>query len=515
MQSFLQRHAPEIKGVLSGFDRIRFRGSLRQLSYQSGFMKFLTYMSVLLKDFKDWAQSLTTQVRLATDKLAESAGRPVVYLYSSQVRKEDVALRIAQADHITQGLIAVLTCVEPCFTWHVRKDPQRRLLVLEPFSGKCLHQYFYFLHPQLGLMHVRLQTWLPFTVHVCLNAREWLAQELLRRKMGFEKRDNCFVDLADVEETQRVFNELMQTDWSWLLDDLLQAVHPSAAHMLGKAPPAYYWSADETEWATDVMFRSPESLSKIYQPLVRHAITTHDAGNVLRFFGRRPLVKRLTEAEVTSSLGTRAEGIRIKHQLESNSVKMYDKQETVLRVETTINDPSELKVMRGTEQEPENIELRKMRKGVADMTRRGDASQSINNRFLESVSAVTHAEPLQTTIDPLCRPTKLKGRRVRALSPFQPEDARLLSAVSRSEFMLHGFRNQDLRTLLFDGEQALTQKQQAGKVTRLLRILRAHGVIRKVRKSHRYQVTTTGRLQITAIIAAQHAATTQLVQIAA
>jgi len=411
MQSFLQRHASEIKGVLSGFDRIRFRGSLRQLSYQNGMMKFLTYVSVLLKDFKDWAQSLTTQVRDSTNQLAESAGRPVRYLYSSQVRKENVALQIAEKDQITEGLIAVLTCVEPCYTWHVRKDPQRKLLVLEPFSGKCLHQYFYFLHPQLGLMHVRLQTWLPFTVHVCLNGREWLAQELLQRKMGFEKRDNCFVDLADIAQTQQVFDQLMQTNWCSLLDGLLQTVHPSAAHMLGKAPPSYYWSADETEWATDVMFHSRESLSQIYQPLVRHAITTHDTGNVLRFFGRRPHVKRLMVASVESYLGTRAEGVRVKHQLDSNSVKMYDKQGTVLRVETTINDPSELTVQRGTEKDPQAVKLRRMRKGVADMSRRGDASQSINNRFLESLSAVTHDEPLKTTIAPLCRPTELEGAR--------------------------------------------------------------------------------------------------------
>ena len=422
MNTFLRNHESQIKGVLSGFDRIRFRGSLRQLSYHSGMMKFLTYVSVLLKDFKDWAQGLTTQVRDATQMLAESSGRPVRYLYSSQLRKEDLALEIAKRDGITAGLIIVLTCVEPCMTWHVRKDPERKQLVLEPFTGKCLHQYFYFLHPQLGLMHVRLQTWLPFTVHVCLNGREWLAQELLKRKMGFEKRDNCFVDLADVDETQRVFNELMQTNWGGLLNGLLQTVHPRANDMLGKAPPAYYWSADETEWATDVMFRSRESLSKIYDPLVRHAITTHDTANVLRFFGRRPLVKRLTAMGVETYLGTRAEGVRVKHQLGSNSVKMYDKQETVLRVETTINDPSELTVQRGTEKDPQAVKLRRMRKGVADMSRRGNASQSINNRFLESLSAVSHEEPLKTTIAPLCQPTKLNGRRVRALSPFQPGD---------------------------------------------------------------------------------------------
>jgi len=515
VDSFLQRHASEIKGTLSGLDRVRFRGSLRQLCHWGGMMKFLGYVSVLLKEFKDWALDLTTEVREATRKLAESAGRPVRFLPSSAWRKEDIALRIAQEDGINEGLIAVLTCVESCATWQVRKDRERKLLVLEPHSGRCLHEYFYFLHPQLGLMHVRLQTFIPFTVHVCINGREWLARELTRRNLGFEQRDNCFVDLADVAQTQQVFDQLLETDWCAFLDGLLRTVHPSAAQMFGKAKPEYYWSADETEWATDIMFRSPEALAGVYQPLVRHAITTHDVRDVLRFFGKRPNVRSLQVDEVESSLGERVEGMRIKHQLNKNSVKMYDKQETVLRVETTIVDTSKLRVRRGSEQNPDDVKLRRMRKGVADLSRRADASQSVNTRFLESLSAVDCQEALQTTIAPLCQPTELGGRRLRALSPFQPAETRVLEAVNRGEFLLHGFRNQDLRALLFTGEQSLTRKQQAGKVTRLLRLLRAHGLIRKVPHSHRYQVTKTGRLQITAILAAQHTATSKLVQIAA
>jgi hypothetical protein len=104
---------------------------------------------------------------------------------------------------------------------------------------------------------------------------------------------------------------------------------------------------------------------------------------------------------------------------------------------------------------------------------------------------------------------------VRALSPLNPEDSQLLTAVGRPEFMLHGFRNQELRDLLFSHDKTKTIKQQAGKVTRLIRLLRAHGLIRKVRQSHRYQITNTGRVQITAILTAQQATTKQLASLAA
>ena len=514
MQSFLQRHASEIKGVLTGFDRIRFRGSLRQLSYSAGMMKFLSAVSVLLKDFREWAQGLTAGVRLSAEQLASEAGRRVVYLPSSQTRKEDYIREIAARDGITEGLIAVLTCVEPCLTWEVRKDAERKRLVLGQSSKKCLHQYFYFRHPRLGLMHVRQQTWLPFTMHVCINGRNWLAEDLKRQQISFEQRENCFVDVGDVTAAQRLLDAQRQTDWIALLSGLLQTVHPSHQTMFGIVPPAYYWSADETEWATDVMFRSPEALRKIYHPLVRHAITTYGPGDVLRFFGRRPLVSRLRTAAIESHLGTRVEGIRIKHQFNDNSLKMYDKQDSVLRVEATINNPGSFKVLRGTEQHPEDVQLRQMRKGVGDMARRADASQSVNERYLESLAAVAHEEPLQQIIAPLCRSTQLCGRRVRALSPWNPDDSQLLAAVARPEFILHGFRNQDLRKHLFSEEDTRTGKQQAGRVTRLLRLLRAHGLIRKVRQSHRYQLTSTGRTQITAILTAQQASTKQLASLA-
>lgn len=477
-------------------------------------MKILSVLSVLLKDFKEWAKGLTSDLRTATRKLAKDAGRRVIYLHSSQIRKEDCIREIAAKDGITQGLIAVLSCVEPCFTWQVRKNRERKLLVLEPVSGKCLYYYFYFQQPQLGLMHIRLQTWLPFTVHVCINGRDWLAEDLKREQISFEQRDNCFVDVGDVAAAQRLLDAQRRTDWSALLSGLLTTVHPTYATMFGNSPPAYYWSADQTEWATDVMFRSPESLNQIYSPLVRHAMSTYGPADILRFFGRRPLVNMLSTAEVESHLGKRVEGIRIKHQLQGNSVKMYDQQGSVLRVETTINNPEPLKVQRGTEKRPDDIQPRKMRKAVADMARRADASQSINERYLESLTAVSHAEALHQTIAPLCRPTKLGGRRVRALSPLNPEDSQLLTAVGRPEFMLQGFRNQDLRNLLFDKNDPQTIKQQAGKVTRLIRLLRAHGLIRKVRQSHRYQLTNIGRIQITAILTAQQATTQQLVSLA-
>src|SRR3990170_6495258 len=120
-----------------------------------------------------------------------SPQRPMIYLDNSHVRKEELAQNIAQRDRISEGLICVLRCVEPCYTFKVGPNRARQRWELRQQAAKCLHYYFYLQHPACGFLHVRLQTWLPFTVHVCLNGREILENQLRRERLGYVRRDNC------------------------------------------------------------------------------------------------------------------------------------------------------------------------------------------------------------------------------------------------------------------------------------------------------------------------------------
>jgi hypothetical protein len=374
------------------------------------------------------------------------------------------------------------------------------------------------MHPEFGLLHLRLQTWLPFTIQICLNGREWLARQLRQAGIGFEQRDNCFVRIKDVAAAQRLADQQLRTDWSGLLNDLRRLYHPVHETLFPQYLPEFYWSADETEWATDVMFRSPAALAQVYPGLVRHAFTAFGSEDVLRFLGRSPKVNLYRTSEVVTSLKVRPEGTCVKHRLNRNAIKMYDKQQSVLRVETTVNDPQDMKVLRPREGHPlEAKTWQRLRKGVSDLYRRAEVSQKANERYLDALAAVNHDQPLGESVRDLCQPTHWKGRRVRALQPLNPDDSRLLAAVNRGEFAINGFRNRDLRPLLF-GTQAATPadvKRQSARITRQLRMLRAHHLIRKVPNTHRYTLTAKGRLKINALLAAQHASSQQLAQLAA
>jgi hypothetical protein len=519
MQSFLRVHDSKIKGILSGLDRVRFRGTLRLIANTNGMLKFLCYMRILLKDFLSWSSEVTETIRRSTEQLAAERNRPVIYLYSCHTDKEATALRIAQEDNITQGLICVLTCVESCQTFTIRKDATQKKLVLTPFAGRCLHQYFYLQHPEFGLMQIRLQTWAPFTIYINLNGREWLAGQLQREGIAYEKRENCFTDLADVARAQSLMDEQLRTNWNQVLGELIGEYHPTHAAMKTLENEHYYWSAEETEWATDVMFRSASELSKLYPRLVRHSVTDMGCQNILRYLGRTGTLAQCRSTEITTSVLTRHEETRCKHVINGNSVKMYDKQESVLRIETTINNPHGMSVFRTNESKPNDPpRWRRLRKGVADLHRRAALSQASNERYLADLASVDHTDSLIQSLEDVCRPITANGRRARALNPFHFEDARLLDAIHQGEFCLMGFRNRDLKQKLFGQKaQASTTKlgkRQSAQVTRQIRLLRSHQLIRKVQGTHRYVLTEKGRMAITAIAAAQNASTKRLAELA-
>lgn len=517
MKEFLQRHASSVTGSLSGFDRVRFRGTLRMLAHTGGFASFLRTIGVGLKDFKEYALETTGRMTRATRELAEAAGRPLRYLASAEASKEELARSIAAADGVEAGLICVISCVEPCFSYTLRPfgTPQ-----LEGGMRKCLHWYYYFMHEELGLMHARLQSWFPLTMHVCINGRERLARQMERAGVGYLRRDNCFTHLPDVEAAQRLSDAQLKTDWRKLLDGIARQVNPEHGRIFAKLPMDRYWSVDQSEWATDVMFASCGALAALYPQLLRHGMQTLGSREVMRFLGRRvpaqgALPPRLC-AHVVSDLVARPEGVRIRHRVNNNSVKMYDKQGSVLRVETTINDARDIKVYRPKEGADDGArkQWRPLRKGIADLHRRAAVSQSANQRYLASMAQARQTISLQQLSDPVCRPATLQGRRVRALNPLAPPDASLLQAVSRGEFLLNGFRNRDLRALLYPPAPAdhdpQADKRLSAAVTRKLRLLRAHGLIRKVPKTHRYMLSDKGRRTISALIAARQADTQRL-----
>ena len=520
MHKFIHQHRQAVIGSLSRFDRLIFRGTLRGLEHVRGMLGYLSLWNVLLKHFAAFVDDVTSRVKDASLAVARRAGRPVQHLPSPDVRKEDVARAIAERDGIQRGLICVLSAVEPCVTYSVRPNHRTRLLDLVRVTRKCLHLYHYLIHPRFGFMHVRLQTWFPFALQIWINGREWLSRTLDHYRIPYQRRGNCFPWMQNLDEAQRLFDRQLHLDWKHHLRPIARQVNPFYPDLLGFFPSDYYWSVHESEWATDVMFRRSSDLDRLYPHLLHHALVSFGSSNVLRFLGRPVPETGLpgrVRNDVTTDLGRRFEGFRLKHRVGRNSIKLYDKQGTILRAETTINHPRDFKVFRPKEGDPEGPrELRPLRRGVADLYRTAQVAQGANERYLDAFASADTRTRLGEITDRLCRPATYRGRRVRALQPLAPADLLLLQSVRHGDFLLHGFRNRDLRPLLFPGRaNAQDARKQAAATTRKIRLLRAHGLVVKLPHSNRYRVTPKGRLLITSLFTARDTPTDELAKLAA
>ena len=440
LNRFVQEYENDVMGILHGFDRWRLRGCLRQLYCSTVMEAYLSAQHILLKQFGALVQTIRQQVKKATEGLAQKLGRPVVYRNSSARSKESLAREIACRDGIQEGLIAVLSCVEPCRSYALRGNAQTKLLELHLEWRKCLHFYFYFEHAKFGFMHLRLQSWFPFQVELCLNGRHWLAKQLDTAGVAYRKRENCLVWVEDMARAQQLLDQQVLLDWPRELAGLLKQCHPTAARIARPLGLNYYGSVSESEYASDVLFRSPEALARLYPSLVHHAVSSFGSRDVMRFLGRKVptqtgRVHGTFKGEIISDLKHRPEGIRVKHSLSGNSIKLYDKPGSVLRVETTLCRPQEFRVWRraetGGRTQSKAKAWRVLRRGVADMDRRAQVSRVSNERYLGALASVSGTVPLFEWTRQVCRPIKRGGRRYRGLNPLSPEDGHFLEAISR------------------------------------------------------------------------------------
>src|SRR5262249_17727162 len=149
-----------------------------------------------------------------------------------------------------------------------------------------------------------------FNIHVCVNGREMLGRQMDQAKIAYQRRDNCFTRVSDVTGAQQLLDAQLGLNWPALLDQLADRVHPARHNMLKDWVPEYYWSAQESEWASDVMFKDQAALASLYPRLIRHGMIDLHSGDVMRYLGKRVESNdRRFTGEVISDIKERGEGL--------------------------------------------------------------------------------------------------------------------------------------------------------------------------------------------------------------
>jgi len=515
MNDFESIHQAEITGTLSMFDRIIFKGHLTRLFPKGALALFLSRQNVLLKDYGAYVEQVTATLKAHAQQVAESAGRPFIYLaHSGGPSKEERARALVAQDGLTEGLIAVFSVVEACTSFAARRTDGAQRVQFVRERRKCLHFYFYYLDPEFGFMHVRLQSWFPFEIQIYINGREWLARQLDQRGLAYTRYDNKLTSLADLPAAQALCDKFAGRKWFRLLNHWAHQVNPYLATLGQAGFGGYYWCTDQAEYATDVMFHDRARLLALYPALVERSLTVFQAEDVFHFLGRKP--HHAFQGDVTTSLKGRPQGTRVKHHLKRNALKLYDAA-NVLRVETVINQPREFRTLRVVETAAgRQRRWKPMRKGVADFWRYAQIGQAANRRYLDALALAQPTGEAIAQLDHLCQPHQKDGQRVSRFQPVAAADAALFAAVLAGEHALNGFRNRDLQARLFPKppRSKSEQRHRSAHVTRQLAKLRGHGLIAKVPRCRLYRLTAKGTQLMAATLhyrhdfpAAWHAAT--------
>jgi hypothetical protein len=502
MDTFLSIHQKSVFGSLTMFDRLIIKGHVTMLYPNGAFVRWLNRQGVLLKDFKPYVEDVSKQIREQAEELARQAGRPIRYLENTLSAKkghskEELAKQIAAEDQIREGLITVFSTLENCSTFTVRGNQRTQRLEVVRRSSKCLHYYFYYLDRELGFIHVRLQSWFPFQIQIYVNGHECLAQYLDQQQIAYERYDNSFTRIDDLPAAQAFCEKFTHFDWPPVLNALAERVNPMLKVIQEAGFGGYYWVADQCEISTDLMFNDRASLEAILPDLFEHAILKTACQDVLRFLGRK--LHGNFKGEVTSSLKKRPEGWRAKHTMKRNSLKLYDKG-SVLRVESTLNNPSEFKICQQTD--TGKLRWAPMRKGVSNLYRYAEVGQQTNQRYLDHLAQAKLKSKAIPHLDDLCRNHTHNGKRVARFNPLQDADRNLFASLLSGEFALNGFRNRDFCAKLYPSPATsdIERRQRCTRVSRLITKLRGHGLITKVKDTRLYRITKLGSQALFAVI---------------
>jgi len=171
---------------------------------------------------------------------------------------------------------------------------------------------------------------------------------------------------------------------------------------------------------------------------------------------------------------------------------MYDKC-SVLRAETTINNPREFKIF-GTVHRKDGTESavwKPMGKSISNLYRHAEVSKACNQRFLDSMADIVPVRSAPDEIETVCSGKTVNGKKVAGFNVWAPDVIRIMEAVSDGRFLINGFRNKDIARTAFPGIR--DAKKLSSKTSRTLKKLRQHGLIKKVPRSRRYHVTSKGR----------------------
>jgi len=424
------------------------------------------------------------------------------YLISGKLDKNELARQALSEKSNARGLISAFSVVELCNTMTVKPNKESKKLEITGRATKCKHYYLYYNDMEFGWMFLKIQTWFPYNVQIYINGREYLSKLLDKEGIKYEMYPNSFSYIEDFKKAQELADSVLNKKLSDSFDGIVKKINNLLPNIENVFHHGYYWCIDQCEFATDMNFKKRDDLSAIYITLVENAYFTFSSQDIYSFFGRRiEDIQKFRKGEIVSDLRRRYQGYRVKFKINNNQIKMYDKGNN-LRIEVTINNPKDFKIMKRETNETtgEVTEQKKwtpMGISIANLYRYVEMSKSIINRYINALPEIDEDKLPLKVIKSISSRRIINERPYSAFNILNSDTLKLFVALSDGAFLINGFNNKLLRHKIFEDYNS---KKNINNTTRLISKLTAHGIIKKVSKKNRYYLTVSGRNIINSIL---------------
>jgi hypothetical protein len=482
-----EKHALEIHGTLSCYDRVIVSGTAGKFGYNVGMTTYFYEKGYRIFDFAKIFTPITEAIKENAERIAKENGIKIEYIRKSGAfRKDDRIAEIIKERGSHEGLVHIFSALEMSSTYTPWHDKSTGKTFFNNDQTKCLHYYFYFIDRELGLCFMKVPTIAPFRTTIYFNGHNLLESKLKKQNINYEKTDNAFTFISDFAEAQIISDKIKVEDIHSVFDIYTSRYCPLPAEW------QLHWNytIQQVEYSTDIVFKNVESLKPIYDNIIKTAMHTVTPDNIANFLGKRFSV--LFEGEVGSKYNKRILGTRIKHQMGEISVKIYDKFGSVLRIEVTSNDVSKLKTFREVIKRDGTTETKmaSVKKSIYSLFVLTQIFKNAARRYLEFISSFDDPSDGLKKLDKVVEPVTDNNRNYKGFNFFSKGDEKILLAVSDGKFTLKGITNKELRKML--------PEKTSGQLSRILKRLRLHGLIKKVGKTYKYYLTVLGRQIIVA-----------------
>jgi hypothetical protein len=413
------------------------------------------------------------------DSVGAFAHRHAVPLitFEPKQRKDEVVATYRRRFTARQGVVVIGVAQEKMRSFKAQKRSGPGTKVTFDFSRQSVavnHYYFYVHDRDWGPAFLKIGTYLPYPVKLCLNGHEWVKQQLRRRRIPFESLDNGFLRCADPAALQAACDALSPADVQAFFDRWSHRLPWPLTPQDRAAGYDHRVAICQLEVSLTHVFDRPVQGRHFFEAVIRENL---DLGRPDRVGLLFPL--RLTRATPPPASGYRTrvitDGVQpsLHVHYKHSHVKQYFKDQRALRTETTINDPHDFYV----------------NKGLDNLSHLRELGHGVNRKLLEVERLSHHCVLTQDALDRLQQPTVEAGQRVSALRFGDTRVMAVLQALCHFAPLPRGFRNRNLRPHI---AALLGRPYSRAQMTYDLRRLRLKGLIHRIPGTHRYTATTYG-----------------------